>query len=320
MDNFGLIKNYFKKVFKKLSLLKSFEFLYNKGIDYYNKEDYEKAINHFKLALEKPEIKPQVYYNLALSYQHLKAYELAIVSYKKFLELNPKDFDGLYNLALTYYTLENYEKATSYFEKCFAIKKDEDSVKALTLSYLANNEEQKALDLSEEVIKLPQIGIKLYYTIAKVFENKNSSTKEFAFIEKAIELYSKILDIDSQYFDSFLSMSICYAKKGEWENSVNFCKKALGANPKSFEANNQMGLVYYCCNEIEEAIKYYETAMKIKPEGDYKIYSNLAYAYEKAEQIPKAIKTFTQLINKFPNYPAKQEIKNHLRVLKTIHR
>lgn len=315
MSNLTKVKEY---IGKKLLKTKSFEFFYNIGIDFYAQKDYENAINNFKLALEQAEVKPQVYYNLALSYQYMKNYDMAIVTYNKFLELNNNDYDGLYNLALTYYMKENFSKAVEFFEKCIEIKKDEDGIKSLILAYLSQNEVQKASDFADQILQIPGNGIKLYYTIAKVFENKNSFNKEFTYIDKAIEMYSKIIEKDPAYFDAYLSISICYAKKGEWENSVVFCQKALEVNPKAYEANNQMGLVYYCCNEVKEAVKYYETALKLKPNGDYKIYSNLGYAYEKMGQTDKAVKIFTQLISKFPKCPAKDEIKNHLRILKDL--
>lgn len=320
MNIIEIVKNYIDETVKKLYLSQSFEWLYNRGIDFYNKKKYEKAIKFFMLALEKPKFQPQVYYNLALSYQHLKDYEKAIVIYDKFLALKPDDYDGLYNLALTYYTFENFAKAIELFEKCLAIKKDEDGVKAFVLACLNKNEEQKVLDFAEEIWKLSTDSENLYYAIAKVFENKHSLSKDFKYIEIAIDMYLKILERNPQHFSSYLSISICYAKKGEWQNSVDFCTKALDANPKSYEANNQMGLVYYCCNQIEDSIKYYEIALKLKPEGDYKIYSNLAYAYEKMGEKKKAVKLFNQLISKFPNYPAKNEIKNHLRILKEFDR
>lgn len=295
--------------------MKSFEYLYNKGIDCYNKNDFDSAINFFKLAIEKPHPKPQVYYNLGLSYHHIQAYELAVVAYKKFLEFNSKDHDGLYNLALTYFTSCKFDKAVEFFRKCFEIKKDEDTARALTLAYLAQNDEQSALKFADEVFEIPERGIKLLYVVAKVFENKNVSTKEFVFLDIALSLYSKILEKEN-HFESCLATSICYAKKGEWANSVVFCQKAIEINPKSYDANNQMGLVFYCSDKVEEAVKYYENALKLKPVGDYKVYSNLAYAYEKVGEVDKAIKIFTQLVSKFDNYPAKEEIKNHLRVLK----
>lgn len=193
-----------------------------------------------------------------------------------------------------------------------------DGVKSLVLAYFSNNEVQKAIDFSQQVLESPEGGVSLYYEIAKIFEKKNSFNKEFTLLDIAVEMFLKIIEKDPKYFDAYLSVSICYAKKGDFAPSVDFCEKALNVNPKSYEANNQMGLVYYCCNEVKEAIKYYEIAMKIKPDGDHKIYSNLAYAYEKIGKYDNAIKIFNKLIQKFPNYPAKDEIKNHLRILKTL--
>lgn len=317
MNKLREIKEYIEKKLK-LSKKNNFKFLYNSGIDAYDRKDYEKAVKYFKLAVEQDNVKPQVYYNLALTYQYMKEYDRAIVTYNKFLEFNPQDYDGLYNLALTYFNRENYSKAIVFFEKCIEIKKDEDVIKALILAYLNNNQIQKAIDFSQNILETTKNGINLYYTIAKVFENKNSFNKDFTYLDKAIDMYKKITEKDSKYFDAYLSLSICYAKKGEWISSVDFCSKALDVNPKSYEANNQMGLVFYCCNEIKEAISYYETALNLRPDGDYKIYSNLGYAYEKAGKHEKAISVFTKLVSKFPNCPIKDEIKNHLRVLKTL--
>lgn len=307
------IKHVLKSFFDK-----DFSILYNSGIDAYVKGDYEQAISLFKGALKEKNIQPQVYYNLALCYQFTENYDRAITTYQKFLTLNPTDYDGIYNLALVYFETEKYKHAIEFFEKSIKIKKEPENVKALTLAYLCNNEMQKAIDFAEGILKNTSNGLDLYFNIAKVFENKNPFNKEFTLMDIAIEMYSKIITMDSRYFDAYLAKSICYAKKGEWESSVEFCKQAIEVNPKSYEANNQMGLVYYCCDKLEEAVYYYEQALAINPKSDFKIYSNLAYAYEKIGDNKKAIKTFSQLISKFPEFPALDEIKNHLRILKSI--
>lgn len=315
MNTLVKVKDY---IDKKICENKTFECLYNTGIDFFGKQDYENAIKYFKWAIEKKGVKPQVYYNLALSYQCNKDYDKAIVNYNKFLESSPEDHDGLYNVALVYYLKENYTKSVEFFEKCVEVKRDEDGIKALTLAYLSQGEIDKALEFANEILQLPNEGEKLYYVIAKAFENKNSLNKDFTYIDKSIEMYSKLIAKNPKNFEAYLAISICYAKKGEWEASVEFCKRAMEVNPKSYEANNQMGLVYYCCNQVKDSIDYYEKALGLKPEGDYKIYSNLGYAYEKIGEIDKAVKIFSKLVQKFPNIPAKDEIKNHLRILKTL--
>lgn len=317
MDKLSEIKKLLCNKFR-LFCVKNFESYYNSGIDAFGRQDYEDAINLFTLALEQDEIKPQVYYNLALTYQCTKDYDRAVATYNKFLELVPNDYDGLYNLALTYFTQENYPKAVEFFEKCVGIRKDKDSINSLILAYLNNNEIQKTIDFSDNILETEQDGTQLYYDIAKTFENKNTFGKDFTLVDIAIGMYLRLIEKDPRHFDSYLAVSICYAKKGLWKESVEFCEKAIKENPKSYEANNQMGLVFYCKNEIKEAIKYYEEALKLKPKGDFKVYSNLAYAYEKIGKYDKAIQLFTQLVGKFPHCPAKDEIKHHMRILKTL--
>ncbi len=314
MNILNKIKEYIQK---NLTEGRKFKFFYNLGIDSYSKKDYQNALKFFNRAAEQPEAKSEVYYNLGLTYQCIKDYDKAIEAYNKFLDNNPQDYDAVYNLGLTYFLKEDFSSAVNCFEKCLKVKLEEDSIKALALAYLSLGETQKALEFADKIF-YEENGLQLYYSIAKVFENKNSLNKDFTYIDKAIEMHKRIIDADSNYFDSYLSASICYAKKGEWENSVEFCKKALTVNPKSYEANNQMGLIYYCCEEIKEAVRFYETALKLNPGKDYKIYSNLGYAYEKIGQYDKAVKIFSQLLNKFPKFPAKEEIKNHMRILKTL--
>ena len=316
MNKLMVLLENIKELKKKITLSKSFDKLYNLGIDYYQKKEYETAISYFKLALQKKKIKPQVYYNLALSYQHTKLLDLAVTSYKRFLELNPNDYDGMYNLGLIYYSQQKYDKALELFEKCFSIKKDEDGIRSLTLTYIALGNLQMVQELSLAVENLPGNGEKLNYSIAKTLEDRNTSPKDFTYLDKAIEMYSKIIQKNPNHFDSYLSVSICYAKKGDWGESVKFCLLALQKNPDSYEANNQMGFVHYCRNEAAQAIEYYEKAMKLKPEGDPKVYTNLAYAYEKNSETKKAIKLFEQFLNKFPEHPALEEIRNHIKALK----
>jgi len=317
MGHLNKIKDFVMKNLKNFNA-KNFETYYNSGVDAFKKQDYEVAIKYFKLSLEQKDIKPQVYYNLALSYQSIKKYDLAISTYHKFLDINPKDYDGLYNIALVYYTNGNFPKAVENFQKCVEVKEEKDGVKALTLAFLFNNEIENAINFAEKILNTSKNGKELYYEIAKVFENKNLLNTDFTYLDVAIEMYTTITQKDPQFFNAYLSTSICYAKKGEWDNAVDFCKKALESNPKSIEANTQMGLLHYCCNNIKESVESYEKALKLNPKGDFKIYSSLGYAYEKIGQYDKAINIFTKLVTKFPQFPAKDEIKNHLRILKEL--
>lgn len=78
MEQLDKIKDFISKNF---SAKQTFEQYYNSGVDAFGKQDYERAINFFKSAIEQKDVQSQVYYNLALSYQCMKDYDRAIITY-----------------------------------------------------------------------------------------------------------------------------------------------------------------------------------------------------------------------------------------------
>src|SRR5574344_1502218 len=115
-----------------------------------------------------------------------------------------------------------------------------------------------------------------------------------------------------------LSISMCYARINNWDKAVNYAQKVVVANPDSYQANRQLGFIYYCESDIERAINYYKTALLINPYPAYKLYSELAYSYEKAKKYDEAIKQFELLLSKFTDFPAFYEIKFHMQYLRQL--
>lgn len=297
----------------KLFLRKTFGAYYNKGLEYYEKKNYEKAIEFFEIAMNMPNFKPQVYYNLGLAYQKSNKFVDAIVYYQTFLNYEPSDYDATYNLGLAYYYNFNFSKAIEMFKHCLKIKKDTDNYKALTLSYIENNQIDKALETSMELFENYEQNRELFFIVAKSIESKNKFNKNYALIDKAIELYSKMLEKNDRDIEAYLAISICYAKKANWDLSVKNCLAALEIDPNSYDGNNQMGLIYYCNEKLNDAIIYYKEALKTKETS--KAYLNLAYAYERAKKTKLAKETFKLLLKKYPEIKSKEEIKKRIRIL-----
>lgn len=302
---------FLKKIRLKMS---SFEAYYTKGLESYSKKKYQDAVTYFKNALTKKNIQHKIHYNLALAFQQLNKNEEAIEEYLVFLEHFPYDYSGLFNLGLIYYNQKDYVNAETYFERSYAIKCEESNVRALTKAYLHNEDLQKVLRLSESVLNSPKFK-ECYYIIANVLETKHYLMKDFTYVNHALEMYLKLFEKCPEHFEAVLAAAVCYSKKGDWANSVKYAKISLDINPQSFDANNLLGLLYYCLNDIKNSIDFYEKAFSLKPAKDYKIYSNLAYAYEKNKEIEKAINLFKEMLRTFSNLPDKKDIQAHVRIL-----
>lgn len=302
------ILTFLDKIKIKKSMFKSY---YKEGLKFYEEKEYELAENLFRLALEQEDAKPYVYYNLGLTYHYLNREDDAIEAYKKLLKAYPSNSAGYYNIAIIYYKRKDYENALEYFYNSFKIKPDEENVKGLAKTYLHLEKLSEILELVDFIFK-SNCDKNYAYIIAKVFETKEYLISDMTYVKHALNIYLKLLKINPNNFEVAMSASLAYSKLGDWKNAIKLCKIALKINPNSFDANNQMGLVYYCSGEMDKSIQYYEKAFELGDDSNEKIYSNLAYAYEKAGQVNDAIEIFNELLEKFPDLTNKSDILEHI--------
>ena len=300
------LKNKWKHIRENMS---TFDAYFSKGLELYEKKEFSLAIKAFELALRQHNAQSFANYNLALAYQQIEDFENAMKYYKLFLNAFPDDQSSLYNIALLYFKKEEYSKSSEYFLKSFNSKPDETTAKAIAQSYIYNKDIDKLLIFIDEILQNPKYDKNLAYVIAKEIEEIAPSFRNKDLIDKVLGIYLKILEADPHHFESLISVSLEYGKQGNWANAVIYCQKALQERPNSFRANNQMGLTYYCCEDFKNSIVYYKKAFNINSKTEPKIYSNLAYAYEKLGKNEEALKLLKDLIIKFPNCPEKEIIK-----------
>lgn len=303
------IKTYLRQIREQMS---TFDAYFTRGGELYNDGKYQLAVEFFKIALRQANAESYANYNLALAYQQLNDDKKALEYYEAFLKDYPTDQNSLYNVALIHYQKGEFEEAAKYFAESFKYKQDEANVKALAETYLQLGDIEKASELVDYIFN-SDCNKKYAMLIAQVFESKDHLAQDFSLIQKALDIYLKLIELQPGNFDATLAASIAYSKMGDWENAIRYCNYALELKPKSFEANDQMGLVLYCSDNMPESIAYYERAMQIKK--DYKIFLSLAYAYEKANKIDEAIQLFKETLTKYSNFPQKEEVRKHVRQL-----
>lgn len=155
----------------------------NLGIIHRSRGEYDKAINHFKKALD---IKIQ-----ALGEKH------------------PSVADTYGNLGIAYGSKGEYDKAINYFEKALDIKipvmgeKHSDVAKTysnLGIVYRSKDEYDKAIDYYKKAldIKIPALGeqhssvAQTYHNLGIVYQFKGEYDDSIEYYEMAIEIFSKV--------------------------------------------------------------------------------------------------------------------------------
>ena len=120
--------------------------LNSQGLEYAGKQDYDKAIDLFKQAIELDNSNPEFHYNLAVSYSFKGMTEEEETSYKNVLAIEPDDPKANPVLAHTYFNLAcmyalqgNKDQAFVNLEKLFMV-----DAKVL-YHYLQSDEDLKSL-------------------------------------------------------------------------------------------------------------------------------------------------------------------------------
>ena len=69
----------------------------------------------------------------------------------------------------------------------------------------------------------------------------------------------------SKFDQELFTRAALHQQKGQIDSSIVLWKKFLQRNPNSFEARNNLGLLYYANDEIVQAISHFDQGLKMRP-------------------------------------------------------
>lgn len=237
---------------------------------------------------------------------------------------NPETSEQHFWVGIHSLSNNNIEAAIKNFES--AIIKDPNSFDAhekLGDAYSANSDKRdfdKAIEYYEKAIKLKPENTYIYYKIGSVFHNMRD-------YNKAIEYYEKM--DDDIYYHYYIFIVYAYIGSGNYEIAIKCCDYAIRnefdniyeyyyAKGEIFEKLNyneaikfyneaialkedyaaayfKLGNLYmWWMWDYDNAIKYYDNAVKIQPYAD--AYNNLGLVYFNKQEYQKAIEYYNKAI------------------------
>ncbi len=204
----------------------------DKGIKYYNRGDYNDAIDAL-LALD--------------------------VVYED-------DPETAYFLGLSYTQLGDYEKAETFFDT--VLRYDINILRvfqsSMILSYIYSITEKY-----DQAIRLNLQVIDEGFESAQIFSNLAFCCQASGNLSKALEYLEKAIELEPDNPNSLNSYGFILAEEGKSTNTaVNYCLKALKQNPEYGAYLDSVGWAYYKNGDISEAIKYLRKARDVWPDDD----------------------------------------------------
>jgi len=197
MNNFNTASG--KMADKKPQLVDAGSY-YKIANDYYEKGDYEKAIENYNMAILLNPLFSEAYFNRALSYYQLKNYDKSIADYTEAAELDPKNPIIFNNKGDAFYRKQDYTSAI----------KDYDKAIMLNPNYL-----------------------KAYYNRALSY----ASLEDY---EKAVEDFTKVVQLKPDFAEAYHLRGLAYEYAGDVESAVSDYEKAIELSPELAEAKSHL--------------------------------------------------------------------------------
>ena len=160
-----------------------------------------------------------------------------------------------------------------------------------------------------EAMVFYQQFIDKYPSLYKIRVNVANCYMELQDYDKAIAEYQKVLDgLNAETADKkdlkltaqvFSGIGDAYMRQNKFKEAEQYFKKSIDIDPADHALAYNVAEIMMQAGNADEAIRYYEMAIRIKPDWP-KSYLKLGYAWLNKGNTPKAVESFTKFVETSP--------------------
>ena len=220
-------------------------------------------------------------YNKGMQFQQREDYYSAIESYREALQLNPQYGDAWYNLALCTFHLGEYDLAVSYADTAAKYARnlsDIQNLKGMALISLGNI--TQARTVFEEVLKKYPNDLNARFGLAEIdLYNGGITTAE--------KRYLDALKRDSTNRKALLSLALVSADQGNNAAAERYVNQALEYHSGEAEVHYLASYLAAKRGDVKEAERRARSAVQIKGDYDkaYELLADILYAQGRYSEV-----------------------------------
>jgi tetratricopeptide (TPR) repeat protein len=314
------------------------ELLFKQGLIYAAAKEYDKAVASYKKAIVV--IPDYLSYIATITFYcrvlqklattllfELDRKEDAIKYYKELLKLQPKNHEALVNQGLALFNLDRYEEAKNSYEKALEIEtcnhqvwnrygnvlyelhKYEKAVDSYNKAlYLKSDFYEALYNLGRALYKLGknEEAIDSYKKALKIQPDYQNASKELYRVlwdtgkyneaTKISKLYPKgQFDVDNKLFKAYSLMN-----NGDYISAITPLFDLVENDLDNYKAFNLLGAALAKIGRQEEAIKYLDKSVQIKPDF-YEAWINKGCVLQDSQKYVQSLESFDKAIEAEPN-------------------
>jgi tetratricopeptide (TPR) repeat protein len=210
---------------------------YNLGIVYFQKGQGDKAIEHYRKALEINPDYAEAYTNLGNALSQDGHVDDAIVQYQKALDISPNDAKAHNDLGVAFYRKGQLNDAAAQYKKSLEINSEDPSTyDNLGVVYSLQGQPDEAVAQYQKALEVDPDNVETLYNLGVVLAQKGD-------IDDAISQYQKVIKIRPTYGEAYTNLGIAFFKKGQVDKAQALFNEAVRLNPNDVVAQSNLAKV-----------------------------------------------------------------------------
>jgi serine/threonine protein kinase/tetratricopeptide (TPR) repeat protein len=281
---------------------------------YYCNLDYQHALEHLYLALEKQPKNSEILSYIAYIKRRQGKFDETIVNLKKAIEINPRSVDIAYGLADTYFLMRDYVEGERYYQQVLSLSPNYITTYivpdgSLICLYLSSGNEIKARETLEEVSKKiispdEKIWLNFYRAMVDTFGKQYEQALKYLAL-----MPSEVLDEQFHFVPKTTIFAQIHGLMGEkekeqeyYQSSRLFLENKVKQQLDDSRLHSSLGIAYAGLGLKEKAVQEAIKATELLPitkeswGGTYRI-KDLAQVYVMVGEYDKALDKIEYLLS-----------------------
>lgn len=274
---------------------------YRKGIKAFHQNEYEKAAEYLKSAIEKKpnNVKYLTAYGMSLietgDYVNALSQFQTALSDKDSKTADENNKKANRGIGICYFFAKNYENSIKYFDSALDIdvldNLDLDILKykADALSYLGRYDE--AVEIYDDIISRQGYSDDMYL-------KRGYASTQNGDVENAVADYDSVIEHTKDNFDAYLGAYTLLMNAEEDEKADAYLEAALSVEPDTSEEKLKYAVIqYYFYGITDEAVASLEQLIKENELEAYFYLAKISYAEEDFEQVSSYLNSYVSAEN-----------------------
>ena len=187
-------------------------------------------------------------------------FDIAIQKYQESLSIQPDQVDILFNLGVSYLRLGHLDSAIGWLKKTIQHDpKDDRAYNNIGIACQRLGETHLAIDAFETAIQYNGSSPQYYYNLGNAYKADQS-------LEKAEKCYKKAIDIQPDFSACLNNLANLYIDQSLYNDAMKLMDQALSQCDEHPEFYFNKGIIYSRLEQHDDAIQYFRKATDMNPD------------------------------------------------------